>query len=114
MESILTSIKKMLGIAEEYEHFDADLISHINSAFMVLTQLGVGPAEGYVISNKSNTWDEFLEDETKLAAVKTYMHKKVGLFFDPPTGSALMDATKSVVNELEWRLNVEAETPTTE
>lgn len=114
MESILTSIKKLLGIAEEYEHFDADLIMHINSVFMVLTQLGVGPAEGYIITDSSNTWDEFLEDETKLAAVKSYMHKKVALLFDPPTGSALMEATTSLINELEWRLNVEAETPTAE
>ena len=70
MESILTSIKKMLGITEEYEHFDSDLIIHINSVFMILTQLGVGPPSGFSIQDKSTTWKEFIYDETKLQLVK--------------------------------------------
>ena len=77
MESILTSIKKMLGITEEYEHFDSDLIIHINSVFMILTQLGVGPPSGFSIQDKSTTWKEFISDETKLQLVKSYMHMKV-------------------------------------
>ena len=113
MDSILTSIKKLLGIAEEYEHFDADLIMHINSVFMILTQLGVGPLEGFAIEDSSACWYDFIEDETKLQAVKSYMHLKVKLLFDPPTG-AVMEATKNLVNEFEWRLNVAVETPTTE
>ena len=72
MESILTSIKKMLGITEEYEHFDSDLIIHINSVFMILTQLGVGPPSGFSVQDKSATWKEFISDETKLQLVKSY------------------------------------------
>lgn len=107
MESILTSIKKLLGIAEEYEHFDNDIIMHINSVFMILTQLGVGPSKGFMITDSSASWDDFLpEDKGKLEAVKTYMYMKVKLMFDPPTSSAAMEATNRIVSELEWRLNV--------
>ena len=107
MESILTSIKKLLGIAEEYEHFDNDIIMHINSVFMILTQLGVGPSKGFVIADSSASWDDFLpEGGEKLQAVKTYMYMKVKLMFDPPTSSAVMESMKRMVSELEWRLNV--------
>ena len=107
MESILTSIKKLLGIAEEYEHFDNDIIMHINSVFMILTQLGVGPSKGFVITDSSASWDDFLpEGGEKLQAVKTYMYMKVRLMFDPPTSSAVMESMNRMINELEWRLNV--------
>lgn len=107
MESILTSIKKLLGIAEEYEHFDNDIIMHINSVFMILTQLGVGPSKGFVITDSSASWDDFLpEGGEKLQAVKTYMYMKVKLMFDPPTSSAVMESMNRMVNEFEWRLNV--------
>ena len=107
MESILTSIKKLLGIAEEYEHFDNDIIMHINSDFMILTQLGVGPSKGFVITDSSASWDDFLpEGGEKLQAVKTYMYMKVRLMFDPPTSSAVMESMNRMINELEWRLNV--------
>ena len=107
MESILTSIKKLLGIAEEYEHFDNDIIMHINSVFMILTQLGVGPSKGFVITDSSASWDDFLKEEKeKLQAVKTYMYMKVRLMFDPPTSSAVMESMNRTISELEWRLNV--------
>lgn len=108
-DSILTSIKKMLGITEEYEHFDADLVTHINSVFMILTQLGVGPANGFSISDKDAKWKDFLSDENKLQAVKSFMQIKVKLLFDPPLGSAVMEAMNRLASELEWRLQVEAE-----
>lgn len=105
MDSILTSIKKLLGIAEEYDHFDADLIMHINSVFMILTQMGVGPKEGFVITGPYEVWTSFLpETGPKLEAVKSYVYLKTRLLFDPPTASAVMDATKSMINEFEWRL----------
>ena len=110
MESILTSIKKMLGITEEYEHFDSDLIIHINSVFMILTQLGVGPPSGFSIQDKSTTWKEFISDETKLQLVKSYMHMKVRLIFDPPLSSAVIASMEKMIAEAEWRLNVAAET----
>lgn len=111
MDSILTSVKKMLGISKEYEHFDADLIMHINSVFMILSQLGVGPSEGFYISDKNSTWDEFVEEGANLELVKTYMYKKIQLIFDPPTSSAAMQATNELIKEFEWRLNVAADTP---
>lgn len=106
MDSILTSIKKMLGIAEEYEHFDTDLIMHINSVFSILNQLGVGPSEGFSITGKTETWSEFLSDSKKLESVKSYVYMKVRLIFDPPTSSAVMESMKSLISELEWRINV--------
>ncbi len=106
MDSILTSVKKMLGITEDYEHFDADLIMHINSVFMILTQLGVGPSEGFSIESKSDTWDDFISTGSNLEAVKSYVYLKVKLLFDPPLSSAVMESMNRMISELEWRLNV--------
>lgn len=106
MESILTSVKKQLGIAEEYTHFDADLIMHINSVFNILTQLGVGPAEGFYIEDDSAEWYDFMEDNVKLQMVKSYVGMKVRLMFDPPSSSAVMESMNRMIGELEWRLNV--------
>lgn len=110
MESILTSIKKLLGIEENYEHFDQDIIMHINSIFMVLTQLGVGPSEGFVIEDESSLWSDFITDDAKISAVKTYIYLKVKLLFDPPLSSAVIESINRSISELEWRLNVSAET----
>lgn len=106
MESILTSIKKLLGITEEYEHFDADIIMHINSVFMTLTQLGVGPEEGFIIEDDTAIWTDFIPNPIKLQAVKSYIYLKVKLLFDPPTSSAVMEAYNRQISEFEWRLNV--------
>ena len=110
MDSILISVKKMLGIAAEYTHFDADIIIHINSVFMILNQLGVGPREGFSISSDVETWDEFTNDNLTIESVKSYMYLKVGLLFDPPTSSNVLDARNRLVSELEWRLNAIADT----
>ena len=115
MESILTSIKKLVGgIAKEYTHFDDEIIAYINSTFFVLRQLGVGPAEGFVIEDDSATWDEYIPHDPVLReATKTYVKAKVKLQFDPPTSSAHLEALRSTINEYEWRLNVDVETPST-
>lgn len=105
-ESILTSIKKLLGIVEEYEQFDQDIIMHINSAFMILTQIGVGPSEGFSISDKYSTWSEFTGDNVAIESVKTYLYLKVKLYFDPPLSTAVTDVYKQMISELEWRLHV--------
>lgn len=112
MESILTSIKKLLGIEEDYEHFDVDIITHINSVFMILNQLGIGPNEGFVIEDKNAKWSDYLPvaDLARLSAIKTFIHLKVRLLFDPPASSVAEHINKQL-NELEWRLNVLAETP---
>lgn len=108
MDSILTSIKKLLGIAEEYEQFDADIIMHINTVFMILNQMGVGPKEAFSISDSSSTWDEFTND-SDFEAVKSYVYMKVRLMFDPPLSSAVTEAINRNINELEWRLYVSAD-----
>lgn len=106
MESILTSVKKMLGITEEYEQFDADIIMHINSVFVILTQIGVGPTEGFSIKGKGETWTDFMQENSKLELVKSYMYLKVRLLFDPPLGSAVIEVMNRQISEFEWRLNV--------
>lgn len=106
MDSILTSIKKLLGIEEEYTQFDSDIIMHINTVFLNLTQLGVGPAEGFLIEDDSATWDDFIGDSNRLQAVKTYVYLKVKLLFDPPLSSSVTESINRIISELEWRLNV--------
>lgn len=109
IDSILTSVKKMLGIAEEDESFDADILMHINTAFMILSQLGVGPSGGFHIEDDSAVWTDYTSDSENLAAVKSYIPQKVKLMFDPPTSSAVLEALKQTANELEFRLSVMAE-----
>ena len=106
MESILNSIKKQLGIPAEYDHFDPDIIMHINSVFMILNQLGVGPEEGFYIEDDVTTWSDYLDDPTQLQMVKTYMGQKVRLLFDPPASSTVMNAMNQAIAEFEWRLNI--------
>ena len=110
MESILTSIKKMLGIPEEYDHFDPDLIMHINSVLSILTQIGVGPSEGFRIEDDLATWEDFLGDDADYEAVKSYVHLRVKLLFDTSTlSSAVIESMNRMISELEWRLNAIAE-----
>lgn len=110
MESILTSIKKLIGITEDYKHFDTDIIIHINTIFMYLSQIGIGPSDGFSISDETTTWEDFLPSDNKnFEAVKTYIYLKTRLIFDPPQSSSTMEAMKQTISELEWRLNVEAE-----
>ena len=105
-DSILTSIKKLVGIAEDDDHFDTDIIMHINSVFMVLSQLGVGPEEGYFIADKTDEWSDFMEEGPILNMVKTYIYLKVKILFDPPVSSAAMESFKRSIDEYEFRLNV--------
>lgn len=109
-DSILTSIKKLLGIAEDYTHFDTDIIIHINTALMTLTQLGVGPASGFAIEDKQDFWDDFLDNIEQLESVRTYVYLKVKLVFDPPLNATVISSMQQTINELEWRLNVAVDT----
>ena len=109
MESILTSIKKLLGIAEEETHFDQDLIMHINSVFMILYELGVGPSNGYSLKDGTEKWGDFISDDENLEGIKTYVYMKVKTIFDPPLNSAVLASMKELISEFEWRINNEAE-----
>ena len=113
MESILTSIKKLLGIGEEYEHFDQDIIIHINTVFGVLTQLGVGPSKGFSIKDASAIWDDFIPEGQNYEMIKTYVYLKVRLIFDPPLNSSVIESINRTISELEWRILHTAETTTT-
>lgn len=108
MESILKSIKKLLGISDEESHFDSDLIMHINSVFAILCQIGVGPSTCFSIADDTASWSDFTEDYASFNDVKTYMYLKVRLLFDPPLNSSVLSAMERQISELEWRLNVSA------
>lgn len=103
--SILISTKRVLGISESYTAFDLDIITHINATFSVLSQLGVGPAAGFMIDDETDVWANFLVPNLQLNLVRTYIFLKVRLLFDPPTTSYLIDAVKDQIREYEWRLN---------
>ena len=111
MESILTSIKKLLGIEEDYEQFDPDIIMHINTVFALLKRMGVGPSKGFSIQDSESTWQDYMGEDPDaiLESVKTYIYLKVKIIFDPPTSSAVMEAIKENIKELEWSLNFEVD-----
>lgn len=110
VDSILTSIKKLLGLDESQTAFDVDIVIHINSALATLNQLGIGPEFGFTIDDAAPKWIDFLGDNQRLNPVKTYVYLRVRLLFDPPATSFAIDAIKDQISELEWRLNVERET----
>ena len=108
--SILSTIKKMLGLDADYDAFDTDIIIHINSALRNLMQLGVGPSTGFSINGDFETWNHFLGEATDLEGVKTYVYLKTRLAFDPPATSFVLEAIKAMISEYEWRINVQVDT----
>ncbi len=108
-ESILDSIKKLLGLPPDYDNFDQDIIIHINTYLGVLNQMGVGKT-GFYIEDDGPTWDEFLKGHSvSLHEVKTYIYLRVKMVFDPPTSSLVADAINKNIDELGWRLNVKVD-----
>ena len=108
MDNILDSIKKLLGISQDYNAFDQDLIIHINTVFVILHQFNVGPSEGFFIEDGSEEWSDYstLLNEN---IVRTFVYLKVRMMFDPPTSSALLDSINNTLAELEWRLYLEGD-----
>ena len=104
-ESVLTSIKKLLGITEDYEIFDQDLIIHINSIFTILNQMGVGPKNTFRITGKNEVWSEFIKDKD-IESVKSFVYLRVKLLFDPPASSSAIESINKMISELEWRLYI--------
>lgn len=104
--SILNSIKNLLLVPDDLTEFDNMIITHINSVFLNLAQLGVGPEEGFSIEDETAEWDEFISDNAQLQSVKSYMYLKVKLLFDPPLSSSVIESMDRQIAELEWRLNV--------
>ena len=113
-ESILNSVKKLLGgLVPEYHAFDDQIIMHINSVFQILYQLGVGPSVPFTIEDDSAVWSDFTNDISTLSIVKSYMGLKVQQIFDPPQSGAVAEAAKRMIDEMEWRLNVQVDPDTT-
>ena len=108
-ESILETVAKAVGIGENYDYFNDELIMHINTVLMGLRQIGVGPSEPFLIADGTATWSNFLSNAKNFEAVKTYVCLRVRMLFDPPTSSTLADAMKNQIAEWEWRLNLEYE-----
>ena len=107
-ESILTSIKKMLGITAEYQYFDSDIILSLNSVLGILTQLGVGPKTGFSIQDSSTTWADFIGTDTRLEMIKTFVHLRTKLLFDPPQNASLANVMEEEAKEFEWRIYIAA------
>lgn len=110
MNSILNSIKKMLGIEIDDDSFDTDIIFNINAAIMILTQLGIGNDSGFFISDESAVWSDLIGDSKRIEAAKMYVYLKVRLSFDPPTSSAVLESINRQLDELAWRLSIQADT----
>lgn len=108
-KSILLSTKKLLQIPEDYDHFDIDIVTHINSVLSHLHQLGLGPKEGFAISGDGETWNEFIDDKLTLQNVKSYVYLKVRLWFDPPANAFLVSSMEKQLQEFDFRLTVAAE-----
>ena len=109
MNSILNSTKKILGIDPEYDAFDVDIITHINTTFSTLNQLGIGPPEGFMITDEVPEWTDFVGDDPRLNSIKTYVYLKVRLIFDPPATSFTIAALEKQIEQIEWRLSVNRE-----
>lgn len=112
MDSILISVKKTLGIEQDYTHFDPDIILHTNSVLLTLNQLGIGPSTGFIITGEEDLWSSLLGEREDLEAVKTLIYLKVRLLFDPPSSAFVLESMERQITELEWRLNVQAESIT--
>lgn len=108
-ESVLNTIKILVGIEPSDDAFDTNIIVLINSAIMTLRQIGIGPPNGFSITDSSTVWSDYISDIKLYEAVKEYIHLKVAIVFDPPTSSYVMEAMKDQIKELEWRLQNEKE-----
>lgn len=107
---IITDIKKILGIPKHVADFDDAIIMHCNTVISALTQMGIGPKEGYELYDGTETWDDITGDH-KIQNVKTYVGLKVKLLFDPPSNATLIDSINSQLNEIEWRMRIEVDSP---
>lgn len=110
-DSILNDIKKLCNIGSDDRNFDQDIIIHINDALDTCRQLGIGPAEGFDVTDSSQTWGDFFGDTQVVPSIRGYVYARVKIVFDPPANSFVMDAFKNKIAEFEWRGNVDVETP---
>ena len=105
-DSILMTIRKLVCGDPYADHFDTDLLVHINACFSILNQLGVGPENGFVVTDETQSWSSYSDNDRVLNMVKIYVTLKVKKIFDPPLTSSVLEAMDKEIKELEWRLNV--------
>lgn len=105
MDSILNTVKSIIGITPDYECFDDALIVHTNTVLAELTMMGVGDPKGFIIEDQYATWSDYTRDKSLLVMVKSYVPLKVKMLFDPPTSSPIENAINANLSELEWRIN---------
>ena len=105
-DSILMTIRKLVCGNPYADHFDTDLLVHINACFSILNQLGVGPENGFIVTDETQSWSSYIADNYILNMVKTYVTLKVKKIFDPPLTSSVLEAMDKEISQLEWRLNV--------
>lgn len=103
-ESILESVKTALGVPSSDDYFSPQIIMHLNSVFAILTQLGVGPDDGFIIIDGTEVWSDYLENNNLLNFVKTYVAMRTRMLFDPPTSSQMTTAYENAIKEIEWRI----------
>lgn len=107
--SILETIKKLLGIDTECKDFDIDVIVNINTVISALTQMGVGPEEGFSITGSDETWNDFIEELHGFEMIKTYIYLKVKNIFDPPQQQSLIGSSERIISEIEYRIRIQVE-----
>lgn len=105
-ESILNSIKKVLGIDPSYDVFDVDILMHINSVFADLHQIGAAPNPPIKVMDETTVWDDFIQGKENVDMVQTYVALRVRLLFDPPTSAYGIDSLQKQADKLEWRLSI--------
>lgn len=111
-DNVLSCVKKWIGEDENMHAFDSDIAMAINGWLMTLRELGVPIADGFKIVTGTETWTDMFGNKTDLESVKTWLYIKTRLTFDPPASSFVITALQDQAKELEWRLNVQEDTPT--
>ena len=109
-DSILTSIKKLMGLTEEYDAFDQDILILINSVLFELEQIGVKAKDGFSLTDKTAVWSDYSDDDRLLNALKPYIYMKTKVTFDPPTSSGALDSMNRIIDRFEWRINLYSDT----
>ena len=109
-DSILTSIKKLMGLTEEYDACDQDILILINSVLFELEQIGVKAKDGFSLTDKTVVWSDYSDDDRLLNVLKPYIYMKTKLAFDPPTSSGALDSMNRIIDRFEWRINLYADT----
>lgn len=107
-DSILNTIKKMLGVDADYTAYDVDIIVNINSSLATLSQLGAGPSGGFQIDSKDDEWSDYFTDIIERSSSITFVYLKAKIVFDPPASSTVLEAYQRSIDELSWRIRENA------